>query len=89
MLKGKTKSGFEFQVDEKLLDDMELLEAFAEAMNDQYMFPKVLKRFLGEDQKIKLYDHMRTKKGNVPIEKTMDEFIEIMDIIKGEQSKNS
>ena len=87
MVKGKTKSGFEFEVDEKRFDDMVLLEAFAEAENDQYKFPHVLKLFLGEEQKNALYEHLKTKKGNVPIAKTLNEFMEIMEIV-GENSKN-
>ena len=87
MLKGKTKSGFEFEIDEKVADDMELLEAIAEAETQTYKFPQVLKKILGEEQKQKLYDHLRTKKGNVPIEKAINEFIEIMNEA-GKETKN-
>ena len=88
MRKGETKSGFKFEVDEKLLDDMELLEALTEAEEESYKIPKVLKMFLGEEQKERLYNHVRTKKGTVPIKKATDEFIEIM-TLAGEESKNS
>ena len=88
MLKGKTKSGFEFEIDEKVADDMELLEAIAEAEQETYKFPQVLTKVLGEEQKKRLYDHLRTKKGNVPIEKAMHAFVEIMNTA-GEQTKNS
>ena len=87
MLKGKTKSGFEFEIDEKIADDMELLEAIAEAETETYKFPKVLEKVLGKEQKQRLYDHVRTKKGNVPIEKAMNAFVEIMNAA-GEQTKN-
>ena len=87
MLKGKTKSGFEFEIDEKVADDMELLEAIAEAETQTYKFPQVLEKILGAAQKKKLYDHLRTKKGNVPIEKAINEFIEIMNEA-GKETKN-
>ena len=88
MLKGKTKSGFEFEIDEKLADDMELLEAIAEVDENESKLPALLTKILGEEQKKAMYDHVRTKKGNVPIEKTMKLFIEIM-TTAGEQTKNS
>lgn len=88
MLKGKTKSGFEFEIDEKMANDMELLEAIAEAEVETYKFPAVLKKILGDEQKSRFYDHLRTKKGNVPIDKAMKEFVEIMNEAS-EETKNS
>lgn len=88
MLKGKTKSGFEFEIDEKKADDMELLEAIALSDTNRSHFPRVLSMLLGDEQKARLYDHCRTKKGNVPIQKTIEEFLEIMSI-SGEKLKNS
>ena len=88
MLSGKTTTGFEFEIDEKRADDMELLEALALADTNRAHFPKVLSMLLGDEQKAKLYEHCRTEKGNVPIQKTIEEFLEIMSI-SGEKLKNS
>lgn len=88
MLKGKTKSGFEFEIDEKLADDMELLEAIAETAQNELALPALIKKLLGPEQKDRLYEHLRTKKGNVPIKKTMEEFEEIMNTAS-EKTKNS
>ena len=88
MLKGKTKSGFEFEIDEKLTDDMEMLEAIAAVQDDELKMPALLTKLLGEEQKQALYDHDRNKKGNVPIKKTMELFVEIMNAA-GEETKNS
>ena len=88
MLKGKTKSGFEFEIDEKMLDDMELMEAIVAADKNELMVPALVEKLLGTEQKQKLYDHIRTKKGNVPIKKTSEIVIEIMNIAGG-KSKNS
>ena len=88
MLKGKTKSGFEFEIDEKVADDMELLEALVEAEEQHWKFPKLIERILGTEQKQRFYDHLRTKKGNVPVAKAMKEFVEVLNEA-GAKTKNS
>ena len=88
MLTGKTKSGFKFKIDETVADDMELLEDIAKADKDTSHFPEVLTKILGEDQKKSLYDHLRDESGRVPIEATINEFTEIMNLA-GEKTKNS
>lgn len=88
MVKGKTESGFEFEIDETVADDMEFMEMLGEAMEDVFKFPKVIKQLLGEEQKKRLYDHLRSENGRVPIEKTSEAFTEIMNLA-GESLKNS
>lgn len=88
MLKGKTKSGFKFEIDEMIADDLELLEEIAKADKDVTVFPDVLERILGADQKKALYDHLRNEHGRVSIKAAVDEFTEIMNIA-GEETKNS
>lgn len=88
MLKGKTKSGFKFQIDETIADDIELLEDIARADKDVSVFPSVLEKILGEKQKAALYDHLRGENGRVSTRAAVDEFTEIMNIA-GEQTKNS
>lgn len=67
MICGKLKSGFEYEVAEEVRDNMELLDAIVEAEENPLAVSKVVKLLLGEDQRRKLYDHLRTEKGNVPI----------------------
>lgn len=88
MLKGKTTSGFKFQIDETVANDMELMEELAKANTDTTVFPSVLERILGADQKKALYDHLRTEDGRVPIDVCINEFAEIM-TLAGEATKNS
>lgn len=71
MIKGKTASGFVYEIDEHRLDDMELLELVAEADENMTLMPKVLSKLLGKKQKKRLYDFCREKNGNVPVEKTV------------------
>lgn len=88
MLKGETKSGFPFEVDETVADDMELLEALNEADKDLTKLPDVLNKILGPDQKKSLYDHVRDDKGKVSITVVSKEFIEILNTA-GSETKNS
>lgn len=87
MLKGKTQSGFDFVIDEAVMDDMELLEDIVKADKDTMLFPDILEKILGADQKAALYDHLR-KNGRVSIKETVEAFTEIMNIA-GEETKNS
>ena len=88
MVRGKTTSGFEFEIDESIADDMEFMEALADAMDDAIRFPKVIEQLLGTEQKKKLYDHVKGGGKRVSIEKTIAEFTEIMNLA-GEGLKNS
>lgn len=63
MIKGKTPSGFTYEIDEHRLDDMELLELVAEADENMTLMPKVLSKLLGKKQKKRLYDFCREKMG--------------------------
>ena len=67
MIRGKLESGFEYEVAEEVRDNMELLDAIVEADENPLAISKVVKLLLGENQRRKLYDHLRTDKGNVPI----------------------
>lgn len=88
MIKGKTKSGFEFEIDETIADDMEFMEGLADAMDDAIKFPKVIAQLLGDEQKARLYNHVKGDGKRVSVQKTVEEFTEIM-TIAGEELKNS
>ena len=91
MIKGKTKSGFKFSYDEQALNDMEFLDALVEAQsgNDLATLKAqsyMVKKLLGEDQRAKLDDHVRTKEGRVPIEAVEQELADMM--AAAEEGKN-
>ena len=80
----KTTSGFECDIDEDTLDDIELIEDLVEIdSGNATLVPRVIGRLLPDDKK-KLYDHVRTDKGRVPIGAVGEELAEI---IKGLNSK--
>ena len=76
-MKGKTTTGFEFDIEDERLDDMELVDIMAEIDENPLLMPKVCKMLLGEEQKKRLYDHLRSEDGRVPIEATTNAIQEI------------
>jgi len=77
-IKGVTESGFEFELDRDALDDYELLEALHELDKGDYGYiTEVTDRLLGEEQKEKLKNHLRTDTGKVSASKMMKEIGDI------------
>lgn len=88
MKKGTLKNGFDFEVDETLLDDMELIDALAEAQGENpTMISVVVKKLLGTEQRKALYDHLRRDNGTVPIEDVSDAIMEVIEAL-GDDGKN-
>ncbi len=76
MLKGKTRTGFQYEFDEKILKNYELVELLAEVDDDPLVLPKIFKMLLG-DRVEELKDHVRDADGVVDIEKMLTEFQDI------------
>lgn len=89
MINGKTKSGFAFSVDENAMNDMELVDVLADKeIDDAFRMSYILKRLLPADQRKKLYDHVRTDNGRVPVDAVVAEIEDIFAAM-GDQGKNS
>lgn len=78
ILKGKTSTGFNYEVDKRRLENYELLEAFTEMETNAFAIVKVINLLLGTEQSIKLKDHVR-KDGLVDNKKIMSEIQEIVE----------
>lgn len=90
MVKGETKSGFKFEIDPDEVNDIEFLERLGDAGEDVSKMPRIMKEILGEDQRKRMYDHIRNEKGKVPIDTAMDIFTEILTIAnEARETKNS
>lgn len=89
MMKGKTSTGFEYEVDEDVFDDMELIDALADVTSgrDSLQISAAVLKIFGTEQRKKLYDHLRNEHGRVPTEKIMDAITEIVE--SSEESKKS
>lgn len=89
MVKGKTKTGFAFSVDENAMNDMELVDILADKATDEsFRMSYILGKLLPADQKKDLYDHVRTASGRVPVDAVVAEIEDIFAAM-GEAGKNS
>ena len=87
-MKGKTTSGFEFEISEDIKNDYELVENLGELEDNPLILGKIVKQILGKEQTAKLKDHIRNENGIVPTDKTTQEITEIFKNA-GEETKNS
>lgn len=96
MREGKTSTGFEFKFDESRLNNMRLVDAFAEFSNTaesefsrMSAFSKVITLLLGADEKERLYDHIASySDGLVPADALEKELKEILAAEPGNTVKN-
>ena len=72
-----TKTGFEADIDDSCIDDMELFEAVADLQaGDAMAIPTIIKKVGGAHKKA-LYDHVRLPDGRVPVQAVSEEITEI------------
>lgn len=81
-LVGVTKSGFEYSIPKKNLNNYELVEVLGEVDTNPLLLPKVLKLLLGKEQVEKLKNHLRDTDGIIAPEKIT---AELEDIFKAQQ----
>ena len=77
MITAKTNDGFEIELSEDALDDAELLDALG-GMQDGNVFDMSRLTLRGKEGRKKLYDHLRTPDGRVPVAKVADALGELM-----------
>lgn len=81
-LVGVTKSGFEYSIPKKNLNNYELVEVLGEVDTNPLLLPKVLRLLLGKKQVEKLKNHLRDADGIIDTEKMT---AELKDIFKAQQ----
>lgn len=88
MINGKTKSGFQFSVDENCMNDMELVDILADdSVDEAFRMSSLVKKLLPGDQRKALYDHVRVN-GRVPVDAVIAEVEDIFASM-GNPGKNS
>lgn len=88
MKEGKLSNGFEFTIDERVLDDMELIDAMEQSQGeDPLKVSKVITMILGAEQKKAFYDSVRNEEGRVPVETAVNLLTELMESL-GDEGKN-
>ncbi len=81
MLKGKTSSGFEYELSDEALNDWEVLEALTDIDEGHYSGTvRVLRGLLGDEQLKALKEHCRGEDGRIT---QTGMFSELADILKG------
>lgn len=79
MLRGKTKSGFKFEIDKDVLDDWELLELLEKIdSGDVSVMPKAITFLLGDRQYQNLKKFIKKRDGKIKITTMVEEFNQIM-----------
>lgn len=86
MRRGKTRTGFECEFDERIADDMRFLDLLAELMGEDLddmdaivKSSKLITMLLGKDLKKKMYDHVaELNDGFVPSQAVMAEVFDIL-----------
>jgi hypothetical protein len=80
----KTTSGFECDIDEIVLDDMEVLDYLAAIEGGDLMkYPPLLSKLFAPKVKKALYDHVRAEDGRVPYTAFDAEITDIFNAIRG------
>ena len=79
----KTASGFEWDIDDVVLDDAEILDCLADIDGGNMVsFVPMLRKILTPDGKKALYDHLRTEDGRVPYTALDREVTEIFHLLR-------
>lgn len=90
MTKIKTNSGFEIELDEETLNNMELLDSLTELREGDYsQMSRIIPMVLGKDGKKRLYDHLRLPNGRVPADKVDAEIGEILNALNAGKNSSS
>ncbi len=81
MLKGKTENGFEFELDDEVLDDWELLESLREVDrgNEEYIIDAA-KLLLGEKQYEDLKTFIKNKYGKIKASIMAMEVVNVLNV---------
>ena len=78
VVKGKTKTGFEFELDTELIDDYEVLEMYEDIKDTGLGARKLLTRLIGEDGYNRLKEHCRKKDGTISAKRIGHEMNDII-----------
>lgn len=91
MVKGKTSTGFEFSVDETLLQNYRFVKRLAHvAKNDYTEFFDLFTEILGESQEEALIQYLEEKNGQATTEQMAKEFADILKVMQeNAPAKNS
>lgn len=79
----KTPSGFEADVDERVIDDLAFLDLICDLDDgNPHAYRGLIDKLLSADDRKRLYDHVRTDDGRTPVSAINEELTEIIKGLK-------
>lgn len=82
-MKGKTESGFSFNIDQDALDDWEVVKILRRIdKGETALIVDAIEKILGEELESKLESFIRKRDGKVSASAMTKEFVEILNSIK-------
>lgn len=80
IVKGKTSTGFEYEIDKEIVDDWNFIERLARVEQGQSVSEmiNVIVTLIGKDGYESLKKHCQADTGRIPIKRLMNEYYEIM-----------
>lgn len=87
LIKGKTESGFKYEINKDVANDYELVEMLGEYEENPFILSKIVNKVLGQEQNVKLKEHCRNDSGVVQTDKMMKEIMGIFN--SASETKNS
>lgn len=88
MIKGTTKSGFNFELKEELMDDYELVVLFGKVNKDIRALDELAEHLLGAEQKEAFIEHHRGENGFVKLSDMMSAIADIEAAFPSPAAKN-
>ena len=88
MKKGKLSNGFEYEIDENLIEDMEFLEDFSNE-EEPFSFFRAIRRMFPGDKKKELYDFCRDPERKIVPSEKVGEVVGMIIEDAREDGKNS
>ena len=90
MITAKTESGFSIELEESALDNMEVLDALSDLdEGNPLAMSRLVVKLLGKDGKKRLYDHLRTEDGRVPVVALSNALGELMESFRAGKNSSS
>lgn len=78
IIKGKTSTEFEFEIDKDCLEDAEFMELYRRQEKNGLDLYEFIEYAIGKEQKKRLYDHLRDDTGRVKVTRLRDEVGDIL-----------
>lgn len=81
IVKGKTSTGFEYEINKEIVDDWNFIERLAKLEQNGSVSEtiNVIVTMIGKDGYENLKKHCQTDTGRIPIKRLMNEYYEIME----------